>query len=131
METFGNNVPDQAIAKKTIEAQREKAQEFITLYGGEIYDSYEKLVTAERIDAVYIPLPPALHFKWAKKALEAGKHVLVEKPSTVCAKDTAELAALAEEKGLKLLVRNANFSESKAKEIANKIPKCFIFDAIK
>lgn len=101
-EWFGNTLPDKEIVEKTIAVQREKAQEFITLYGGEIYDSYEKLVTSDRIDAVYIPLPPALHFKWAKKALEAGKHVLVEKPSTVCAKDTTELAVLAKEKGLAL-----------------------------
>jgi len=34
------------------------------------------------IDAVYVPLPPALHFEWGKKVLESGKHLLLEKPFT-------------------------------------------------
>lgn len=101
-EWFGEQLPAEETIEKILGEQRKKAQEFITQYGGRIYDSYEKLVTAEQIDAVYIPLPPALHYQWAKKALETGKHVLVEKPSTIAAKDTAELAALAEGKGLAL-----------------------------
>lgn len=36
---------------------------------------YEALISSEDIDAVYLPLPPALHFHWAQKALETGKHV--------------------------------------------------------
>ena len=101
-EWFGDEIPSQEIVEETLKGQREKAQEFIAQYGGTIYDSYESLVTAQNLDAVYLPLPPALHYKWAKKALESGKHVLVEKPSTVSAQDTIALAALAEEKGLAL-----------------------------
>lgn len=43
------------------------------------FDSYDKLLNKELIDVVYIPLPNALHFKWAKIALENGINVLVEK----------------------------------------------------
>lgn len=82
--------------------ERAKAQAFVNQYGGEIIVGYDNLVSSELIDAVYIPLPPALHHKWAKKALEAGKHVFLEKPSTTCLADTVDLIELASQKGLSL-----------------------------
>lgn len=82
--------------------ERAKAQTFIDQYGGEIVVGYGALVSCEDIDAVYIPLPPALHYKWAKLALEAGKHVFVEKPSTTCLKDTDSLIEIASQKQLAL-----------------------------
>lgn len=94
------------VTKEQIEIQqskeREKAQAFIDSYGGQIFSSYTDIVSFDDIDAVYIPLPPALHFKWAKIALENGKHVMVEKPSTTCYNDTKSLIDLAEKNGLAL-----------------------------
>ncbi|TBU33284.1 NAD(P)-binding protein [Dichomitus squalens] len=60
----------------------------------------QKLVTDPDIDVVYIALPNGLHFEWTMRALEAGKHVLVEKPLTNTAEEARQIFALAEEKGL-------------------------------
>ena len=78
----------------------EKGERFVEEYGGQIYDGYDALLSDETIGAVYIPLPPALHFEWGRKALLAGKHVLMEKPFTTKLADTEELLCLAEERNL-------------------------------
>lgn len=82
--------------------EREKAEAFAREFGGKVFEGYDTLLSSSEIDAAYLPLPPALHFKWAKTALEKGKHVFVEKPSTTCAADTHALVDLAKEKGLAL-----------------------------
>ncbi len=81
-------------------SELEKAKKFAAEHGGKIFSGYESLITSDEIDAVYIPLPPALHFRWAKKALECGKHILLEKPFTTSLEDTKELIAIAENRGL-------------------------------
>ena len=90
------------VIKEQQERESNKAKTFIDAYGGKIYKGYQTLIESKDIDAIYLPLPPALHFKWAKMALENGKHVFVEKPSTTCLADTAELIKIASEKGLAL-----------------------------
>ena len=79
-----------------------KLESFKNEYGLETMTSFQELIDREDIDALYIPQPPALHFKWAKAALEAGKHVLVEKPSTTSLEDSKALVDLAASKGLAL-----------------------------
>lgn len=88
--------------KDVIANEQAKAMQFQNTYGGKIYNSYEALLKSEDIDAIYLPLPPALHFKWAKVALEYGKHVFLEKPSTTSLSDTIELVEIAKSKGLAL-----------------------------
>ena len=78
----------------------EKGKPFREQFGGAVYDGYEALLNDPSIDAVYVPLPPALHYAWGRKVLEAGKHLLMEKPFTTCPEDTEALLSLAREKGL-------------------------------
>lgn len=81
-------------------SELEKSSKFTEAHGGKLFKGYESLLASNEIDAVYIPLPPALHFEWAKKALENGKHVLLEKPFTTNLSDTETLIELAKEKNL-------------------------------
>ncbi|WP_377188659.1 Gfo/Idh/MocA family protein [Ruegeria meonggei] len=65
-----------------------------------IYDSYEALLADPAIEAVYIPLPNHLHVEWSLKALDAGKHVLCEKPMTMAATEFESLIQKRDATGL-------------------------------
>lgn len=79
-----------------------KLNSFCSTYPIERMNSFEQLLRREDIDAIYVPQPPALHYKWAMKALEAGRHVLVEKPSTTCYEDSYKLVNTAKKEKLAL-----------------------------
>jgi predicted dehydrogenase len=64
-----------------------------------VHDSYAKLIDDPDIDAIYNPLPNSLHAEWTVRALEAGKHVLCEKPLTANAEEAAYVAEKAERTG--------------------------------
>lgn len=85
-----------------LESDTNKAKTFIDTYGGKLFNSFKELISSNEVDAIYIPLPPALHYKWAKMALEHHKHVLVEKPSTTSYDDTSDLVSIAKKNNLAL-----------------------------
>jgi predicted dehydrogenase len=64
------------------------------------YNKLERLLALPEVDAVTISTPPFLHYEMAKKVLEAGKHLLLEKPMTMRASETRELYHLAQAQNL-------------------------------
>jgi predicted dehydrogenase len=77
-----------------------KAQAYADKYGiPRAYGGYEALIADPDLDAVYIIVPTSLHGKWIRAALDAGKHVLCEKPFTANADEAREIAKLAANSG--------------------------------
>lgn len=89
-----------ALSSRTLDKAREKADQWQipTAYG-----SHEELLNDPQVDIVYISTVNSLHYRWAKAALESGKHVVCEKPCTTQESQTRELFRLAREKGLFLM----------------------------
>lgn len=82
----------------------EKAREYADKHGiPQAFGSYEMLLASSDIDAVYLPLPNALHLEWILKSLDAGKHVLCEKPLVMNAAECEQIARKAGETGLTVL----------------------------
>ncbi len=82
----------------------DRAQAYATEHGIErAYGSYEELLADPSIEAVYISLPNSLHLEWTHHALEAGKHVLCEKPLGRQAQEVASAFDLAERQGRLLM----------------------------
>lgn len=82
----------------------EKGNALAAAYGcGKVYTDMDDFLADENIDLVYIATPNLLHYEQAKKALLAGKHVLLEKPFTTKLEQARELAGIAREKDLILL----------------------------
>ncbi|HVY09951.1 MAG TPA: Gfo/Idh/MocA family oxidoreductase [Mycobacteriales bacterium] len=65
-----------------------------------VHASYDQLLDDDSIEAIYNPLPNALHAEWTLKALDAGKHVLCEKPFTSNEAEARTVATAAEKSGL-------------------------------
>ncbi len=89
-----------AIASRTESKAAEVAHEFSI---GKYYGSYEALLRDEEIEAVYIPLPNHLHAEWIKRAAEAGKHILCEKPMCMDAEEAIEVVEYCQKFGVVLM----------------------------
>ena len=81
-----------------------RGDEFAAKYGiGTVYRDYESLVNDANVDIIYVATPHVFHREHAALALNAGKHVLLEKPFTINAGESAELLALADSRNLVIL----------------------------
>ena len=88
------------IASRSLERSQQAADTYnIT----NAYGSYEELLADDTIEAVYIPLPNHMHAEWIKKAADAGKHVLCEKPLALTADEAQEGIDYATSKGVKVM----------------------------
>lgn len=95
-----NNGEVVAVASRSLEKAQAFARELNIPYS---YGSYEALLEAGDIDAVYIPLPNNLHRDWTIRAAEMGKHILCEKPFGLNAQECLEMGAAADRHGVKLM----------------------------
>jgi predicted dehydrogenase len=89
-----------AVASRDAERARAYADEWEI---PRAYGSYEELLADDDVEAVYISLPNTLHVEWSTKALEAGKHVLCEKPLARSPDDVAAAFDAAERSGRLLM----------------------------
>jgi len=99
-DLLANGFSVAAVGSRTEGAAQEFAERFDIPAA---HASYEDLVADESVDIVYVATPHPFHFANTTLALNAGKHVLVEKAFTINAKDAAAIVALAEEKNLVVL----------------------------
>src|SRR4051812_8703746 len=67
------------------------------------HDNYEALLSDSTIEAIYNPLPNHLHKHWTLKAVDAGKHVLCEKPLVLSAGDAKDVFASAQRRGVRVV----------------------------
>ncbi len=83
---------------------RGRAEQFAEKHGiSQVLDSYDDIVDSPEVDAIYIPLPASHHAAWTIRALEAGRHVLVEKPFAANASEARQVAQVAATSGLVLM----------------------------
>lgn len=106
--------------------KQESAQEFASKYEGKkiaLYTDLDQLVNDSNLQAIYIASPNSLHYEQSKKALEANKHVILEKPS--CSKSTEldALFKLSKEKNLFLIEAWRHIQESNFKIFKQSIDK--------
>lgn len=80
----------------------ERLELFKELFNVDGCGDFHEIIASPEVDAVYVPQPPALHFEWAQKALQQGKHCFLEKPSTISYEQTKKLVELAKSKKLAL-----------------------------
>ena len=101
----------------------DRAQEIAAKHGGKVYSSYKELLADPIIDAVSVMTSNATHSEVAVAALEAGKHVLCEKPMAMNLEECEAMVAAARRTGSKLMIgHNQRLTKAhmKAKELVSK-----------
>ena len=98
-----SNVELVALCRRDADSRRTMAEKF-GIESRFAFEDWREMLKGAELDAVLIATPNNLHFEQAKAALEAGLHVLLEKPMTIRTEHARELVALADANGLKLSV---------------------------
>ena len=93
-----------AVASRTLE----KAQEFADLFNCEAIEGYQNLIDRSDIDVIYMPLPTGMHEEWVLKALDAGKHIHIEKSLAMNYSSAQKMVEKAKENNL-LIMENFMF----------------------
>ena len=88
-----------AIASRDIDRAQAYARQWNIPYA---YGSYQKMFVSGDVDAVYISLPNQMHAEWSIKAMQAGLHVLVEKPMATTLKDVDDMIVAHKKTGMML-----------------------------
>lgn len=93
-----------AIASRRVNAAAETLAKYAPQQQGvKIYDNFDALLADSEVQAVHVPLANQEHAAWALRAIEAGKHVLVEKPMALTVADIEAIAAAAQRKNVKVM----------------------------
>ena len=93
-----------------------KAKDFSKLFGCKYVVGYDELIDMTDLDVIYIPLPISLHMVWAIKALNANKHLLIEKSFASSYEETKNIVEVARIKNL-LVLENFMFEHHKQIEV--------------
>ena len=100
--------PSKVVPKTRLAAiaarSKDRASDYAAAHGVEqVCDGYDQVIGSDAIDLIYNPLPINLHKDWTIRALEAGKHVLCEKPFAMNADEARAMQAAAEASGNRLI----------------------------
>jgi predicted dehydrogenase len=109
-----------AAASRSIDSARRFAERYAILSA---YGDYDALLVDPAVDAVYISLPNSLHYDWTIAALQAGKHVLCEKPFAMTAAQSAKMFAEADRAGRVLVEAFMHLSHPQTLAVLDRVKK--------
>ena len=100
-DQLNNASPGELVASGS--RNQSSADQFAEQHGGKGYGSYEGLLADPNVEAIYVSLPNSLHAPWSIAGLEAGKHVLCEKPLAATTAEVEQMFAAADASGKQLM----------------------------
>jgi predicted dehydrogenase len=93
-----------AIASRRVGAAKETLDKYApNIKGVDCYDSLDGLLADKRIEAIYCPMANEEHAEWALKAIQAGKHILIEKPMTITVNDIEKIEVASSKAKVKVM----------------------------
>jgi predicted dehydrogenase len=102
---------------------RQEGEKLATTYGCAYYDDYRQLLKDDRVDAVVIVVPPALHGTIVPAACQAGKHLLLEKPFAINVAEGQPLCAEITARGVRCMVAHTLRFNSVVRALKTHIPQ--------